>query len=118
MKRYWILRGLKFVLIAVLFVAVFSFVVMGLWNWLMPALFSWHRISFWQALGILILSKILLGGFRGRPWYWRHRMMDRWEQMTPEEREKFRQGIRNHCGPFRPHAAEPKPETELKSPTS
>jgi hypothetical protein len=34
--------------------------------------------------------------------------MERWEQMTPEEREKFRQGMRGRCGPFEPAAAEPK----------
>ena len=51
--------------------------------------------------GVLILSKILFGGFRGGPhrhWRWRRRMMERWEQMTPEEREKFRQGMRGRCG--------------------
>jgi hypothetical protein len=103
MRRHWILRGLRFALFAALFVTVFSFVVMRLWNWLTPTLFGWHVINFWQALGLLILSKILFGGFRGRPgrqWYWGHHMMERWEQMTPEEREKFRQGFRGRCGPF------------------
>ena len=97
MRRHRILRVLKFVLFAALFIAVFSFFVMSLWNWLMPALFGWRLISYWQALGILILSKILFGGFRGGPGrhgYWRRRMLERWEQMTPEEREKFRQGVR------------------------
>ena len=106
------LRILKFVLIAALFTLLFGAVVMKLWNWLTPTLFGWHPISFWQALGILILSKILFGGFRGRPgWgpHWRNRMMERWEQMTPEEREKFRQGMRGRCGSFRPPAVEPKP---------
>jgi Ca2+/H+ antiporter, TMEM165/GDT1 family len=111
MKRYRFVRGLKFVLFAGLFVTVFGFVVMSLWNWLMPALFGWHLINFWQAVGVLVLSKILFGGFRGHPGrhlYWRRRMMERWEQMTPEEREKFRQGMRGRCGPFGPPAAEPK----------
>jgi len=102
MKRHWFLRGLKFLLFALLFVTVFSFVVMRLWNWLMPAVFGWHLISFWQALGLLVLSKILFGGFRGGPhrdWNWRRRMMERWAQMTPEEREKSRQSMRD-CGPF------------------
>ena len=111
MKRYRFVRGLKFVLFAALFVTVFGFVVMSLWNWLMPALFGWHLINFWQAVGVLVLSKILFGGFRGHPGrhlYWRRRMMERWEQMTPEEREKFRQGMRGRCGPFGPAAAEPK----------
>lgn len=111
MKRHWFVRGLKFVLFVALFVTVFGFVVMSLWNWLMPALFGWHLINFWQAVGILVLSKILFGGFRGHPgrhMYWRRRMMERWEQMTPEEREKFRQGMHGRCGPFGPPAAQPK----------
>jgi hypothetical protein len=111
MKRHRFVRGLKFVLFAVLFATVFGFVVRSLWNWLMPALFGWHLISFWQAVGVLVLSKILFGGFRGHPGrhlYWRRRMMERWEQMTPEEREKFRQGMRGRCGPFGPAAVEPK----------
>jgi Ca2+/H+ antiporter, TMEM165/GDT1 family len=112
MKRHRFLRGLKFVLFAALFVTVFGFVVMSLWNWLMPALFGWHLINFRQAVGVLILSKILFGGFRshpGRHLYWRGRMMERWEKMTPEEREKFRQGMRGRCGPFGSPAAEPRP---------
>jgi hypothetical protein len=110
MKRHRVLRILKFVLFAALFIAGFSFIVMSLWNWLMPALFGWRLISYWQAMGILILSKILFGGFRGRPGrygYWRHRMMERWEQMTPEEREKFRQGLESRWGPCGP-SLEPK----------
>jgi len=103
------LRFLKFALFAVLFLAVFGFLVMRLWNWLMPALFGWHLITFGQALGILVLSKILFGGFRGGPQrHWgRRRMMERWASMTPEEREKFRQGM-GRCGVFGQTAAEPK----------
>ena len=102
------LRGLKFTLFAALAVTVFGFVVMTLWNWLMPALFGWRLISFWQALGLLALSKILFG-FRGGParhLRWRRRMMERWEQMTPEEREKFREGMRARCGGFEPSSKE------------
>ena len=104
MRKHWIVRGIKFALFAVLFIGVSSFLIMTLWNWLVPALFAGARlITFWQALGILILSKILFGGFRG--WHghhghWRRRMMERWEQMTPEEREKFRKGMEMHCGNF------------------
>src|SRR5438552_17587276 len=67
MRRHWFLRGLKFLLFGMLFVAIAGLVVMRLWNWLTPTLFGWHVITFWQAVGILILSKLLLGGFRGRP---------------------------------------------------
>ena len=101
MRARWVKRKLKVAVIAVLAVAVFGFMVMGLWNWLAPAVFGLRTITFWQALGILILSKILFGGFRGRPGYgghWRRRMSERWQQMTPEEREQFRQGMFSRCG--------------------
>ena len=100
MKPKKILRVLKFVLLGMLAAAVFSFVVMSLWNWLMPALFGLHTVTFWQALGLLVLSKLFFGGFRGRSgpgMHWRRRMMERWEHMTPEEREKFREGMKFRC---------------------
>jgi hypothetical protein len=104
MRNIRIVRALKIVLLVVIACAVFGFIVMSLWNWLMPALFGWHPIGFWQALGIFVLSKILFGGFRGG-WghgrHWRRRMMERWEQMSPEEREKFRKGLQGCCGEFR-----------------
>lgn len=103
MKKNRALRGLKYVLFGIVFAAAFGFVVMSLWNWLMPAVFGWHVITYWQALGLLILSKILFGGMRGRSgpnMRWRYRMMERWEQMTPEERDKFRQSMRGRCGSF------------------
>jgi hypothetical protein len=111
MKPNKIERVLKFVLIAALAVSVFSFLIMKLWNWLMPGLFGLHLISFWQAVGILVLSKILFGGFRprfGPGMHCRRRMMARWEQMTPEEREKFREGLRGRCGKVGQPAAETK----------
>jgi hypothetical protein len=96
--------------LALLAVAVFGLVVMWLWNWLMPALFALPRIGLWQALGLLILSKILFGGFHGHGGprrHWRHRMMERWEKMTPEEREKFREAMRHRCGGFGEEDAAP-----------
>jgi len=100
MKTRWIKRGLVVALIATAAAAVFGFIVMSLWNWLAPGVFGLHAITFWQALGILILSKILFGGFRGRPGHvghWKGRMSERWQQMTPEEREKFRSGLFSRC---------------------
>jgi len=111
MTGKWVKRGVKIALFAALFVTVFGFVAMWLWNWLMPALFGWHPIGFWQAIGILVLSKILFGGFHGHHggnMHWRRRMMERWDQMTPEERDRLRQGMRGDCGPFAPPAAGPK----------
>ena len=101
MKKNRVARVMKFAVFAVLFVTVFGFVVMYLWNGLMPGLFGFHLIGFWQAMGLLVLSKILFGGFHGRHGghgHWRHRMMERWGHMSPEEREKFRDTVRERWG--------------------
>jgi len=95
---------------AVLFLAMIGFVVMSLWNGLTPALFGWKVISYWQAVGLIILSRILFGGFRGavgRGGHWRHRMMERCKQMTPEEREKFRQALESRWGRVAPPESKP-----------
>jgi hypothetical protein len=67
-------------------------------------------LTFEQALGLLALSWILFGGFRGRAavHHWRGRIMDRWEKMAPEEREKVRAGLRGRGGAFDESAAEHK----------
>lgn len=78
---------------------------MQLWNWLLPTLFGWHRIGFWQALGLLVLCRILLGGFGGHrsgPSRAQRIWAKRWEQMTPEERASFQQGRHGRCGGFGP----------------
>ena len=102
------LRGLKFAAFAALAVAAIGFVSMHLWNYLMPAIFGLHVITFWQAVGLLLLGRLLFGGLRprGGGFGWRRKMMERWEQMTPEEREKFREGMRHRCGGSRTPATE------------
>jgi hypothetical protein len=98
-------RALKFLVFAVLLVVVLSLVVMSLWNWLMPTIFGSRLITFWQALGLLVLARVLFGrcgGGPGRRMHWRHRMMEHWNQMTPEEREQFAEGMRGHCQRFGP----------------
>jgi hypothetical protein len=110
MRKHWLVRAVKIAMFVVVGSVVFGFVVMSLWNWLMPAIFGWHLITFWQALGLFLLSKILFGGFRGHGGHhrrWREHMRERWEQMPPEERDKFRQGLRGRCGFVPP--AEPQP---------
>lgn len=88
----------KIGLLVLVGLAALGWVVMALWNWLMPALFAGARqIDYLQALGLLVLSKILFGSFRGRGCHGRwHR--HRWEKMTPEEREKFQAGVSGCCG--------------------
>jgi len=94
MRGRWLLRGLGFAVMAAALVAAFSLVVMLLWNALVPALFNGPVLGFWQAAGLLVLSRILFGGLQRRGWHggWRHRWRERWERMTPEERTRFREG--------------------------
>ncbi len=102
-------------------IAIGGLIVMGLWNALLPPLFGWRAVTFWQALGILVLARILFGshGFRG-PGSRRsmreqmtdrisdRMLLERWSRMTPEERERFREGLREdvraRCG-FGPSAS-------------
>jgi hypothetical protein len=109
MRGKRIFRVFKFVAIGIVAFTVFGFVVTHLWNYLMPGLFGLRTITFWQAVGLMVLGRLLFGGFRpGRGGMrWRGEMMRRWEQMTPEEREKFREGMRGRCGQPRTPAPEP-----------
>jgi hypothetical protein len=87
--------------LAMIGMMVFAFlggeIVRLLWNWLTPPLFGFRAITFWQALGLLALCRILFGGF-GFPGGSRRRMGERWGHMNPEERERFRQGMRERFG--------------------
>jgi hypothetical protein len=102
--------------LAILGMVIFAWiggeVVMLLWNWLAPELFGFRQISFWQALGLLALCRILFGGFGlggGSPRSnSRRRMRERWEQMTLEERERFRQGLHDRGGHTTPLDSTPR----------
>jgi hypothetical protein len=108
MKRFWILKGLKFALFLAAGIAALGYVVMSLWNWLLPPLAGWHALGFGQALALLVLCRILFGGLRGHGGgHWRQRLRERWEQMTPEERERLRAGLGHRCG--RDQSASPPP---------
>jgi hypothetical protein len=105
MRRKWFFIAPLAVVGMLAFMAIGSAVVMALWNWLLPPLFGLHQITFWQALGILVLCRLLFGGWGRHGGFrpnFRHRMRERWasrwERMTPEERERFRQGMRGRCG--------------------
>lgn len=107
MKRGpWIFRKVLMVLLfgtAAIF--LFGFIVMSLWNAILPAVLHVGVISFWQALGILLLCKILFGGFhggRGRgPRGWggpmKGNMREKWMNMSDQEREQFKQQWKNRC---------------------
>lgn len=100
-------RMMKPLIIGVVVFIALGLLVMSLWNALLPAILGVKSIGFWQALGLLVLSRILFGGlgFHGGMFGMaRRRMHERWMQMTPEQREAFiqqrREGFGHHdrCG--------------------
>ena len=109
MRRKWIFIAPLAILGMAAFVFIGGQLVLHLWNWLLPPLFGFPQVTFWQALGLLVLCRILFGGFGWRGSGRSHvrgrvaermaeRMGDRWDAMTPEERERFRVRIRERCG--------------------
>lgn len=100
MKRFRARKIAGILLLVIVGVAAFGTIVMLLWNALMPDIFHLPTISFWQALGLLLLAKILFSGFRGGGPRRRmkERLSEKWMNMTPEEREKFKQDWGGRCG--------------------
>jgi hypothetical protein len=95
MRVSWLLRALRFLVFVATAIVVAGVVVMALWNWLVPSLTGWHSLTFPQAITLLVLCRILFGGFRGRGGPWMH---GRFRKMSPEERERFREEMRARCG--------------------
>ena len=100
-KGRWIGKILIIGLIGLSLALSFGFGTMYLWNWLVPALFAGPVITFWQTIGLLVLSKIIFSGFgrgghcgnhSGGPWrpYWK----EKWNTMNPEDRERFKQKMK------------------------
>lgn len=90
-----------FVLLAVAMFFAVSAVVMLLWNWLLPEILGLKAITFWQATGILILSKILFGGFSGKKGFgsekFRKLKEERMNGMSDEQKEKFKEVWKQRC---------------------
>ena len=100
-KGYWMKRAIFIPVAIAAGVFIFGSVVMLLWNNLLPALFGISTITFWQAIGLLILSKILFGGFRGGHGHHNfhgHGPHSRWMHLTEEEKEKMKSEWRGRCG--------------------
>ena len=110
MRKKWIVIAPLAILAMLAFIVIGGEIVLHLWNWLLPSLFGWRQLTFWQALGLLALCRILFGGFgfhgSGRSNI-RRRMRDRCGRMTPEERERFRESMREGFG-FSPSPGENK----------
>jgi hypothetical protein len=105
MKRFRFRKIAGIIVLVIAGIFLFGNLIMLLWNNLMPVLFHLPIITFWQALGLLFLSKILFGGFRGGPRFHakRDHLRQAWMNMSPEQQEKFKQewrgrGRGRYCG--------------------
>lgn len=109
----WSLRAVAVFALVIAVLALAALAVMLLWNSLVPQLFRGPPLQYWQALGLLLLSRILFGGLRGRGGWHGHRRQrmwrERWESMTPEERAHLREQFRGRCGHHGAPPAEPAP---------
>jgi len=93
-----------FPLIIIVIILVLGLVVMLLWNNILTPVLHVTALTFWQAVGLLILCRILFGGFARGGWFqgnqfrrggpgWRQK----WMNMTEEERAKFRDEWSKRC---------------------
>ena len=89
--------GVPILLFGIVFVAVMGLLTFSLWNALMPKILGLHAITYWQALGLLLLSRILFGRIGG----WGHKMrrprfVRGLKDLTPEERQRFYRAMGQH----------------------
>lgn len=102
-----VMKFLACVALGLIGIFLIGFITMSLWNWLVPVLFNGPTLSFWQALGLLLLSKILFWGFgaskhggygnrhRSHDMHWKSKFYNKFSSMTPEEREQMKQKMKD-----------------------
>jgi len=111
-KKFWLKRAIFIPIGLAASVFIFGSVVMLLWNATLPTVLGVHTITFWQAVGILILSKIIFSGFHIRHGHhgFHHRekeIREKWMNLSPEEKEKMR---KQWWGKFEHHVNWDNPE--------
>ncbi len=105
MKKWMFFKGVKIMLFATSAAIVFGYLVVWLWNALIPEIFHANPITFWQGIGLLVLSRILFGGF-GHKWgganrkhgMFKEKLEQKMASMSPEELMEFQAKWKNHCG--------------------
>lgn len=92
----WIGKGIAFLIVGALLAYLFVLATQLLWNWLVPALFAGPVITFWQAAGLLLLAKLMFGfgGKHHRGGSWKHNWTERYKRMSPEDRERLKEKMK------------------------
>ncbi len=103
MNNFWVSKVIKTVVFVAAFLLVMGTVVMALWNWLMPSIFNLPLLDLGQAIGLLLLARVLSGGFRlglmgsKEDWAQKKEMWEKFSNMPPEERRKWKEDLRERC---------------------
>ncbi|NQY11339.1 MAG: hypothetical protein HRT71_17710 [Flavobacteriales bacterium] len=105
--KYWIGKCIRWCVLGVFGIFAFGYIVMRLWNWLIPDLMGFAELDYLHALGLLALCKILFGSFSGKGgcsggcgskkgWgrhKWKSRLKEKMSNMSDEEKDKFNKGM-------------------------
>ena len=98
-------RRYFFLLFIPVLLAVLGGVVMVLWNAILPDVFGWRRVTYGQALGLLVLCRLLFGGFHFGPRRFGPphggpppHVREKWMRMSEEERARFKETWRKRFG--------------------
>ena len=99
----WIVGG---IVVGILFAFLFGWLVMLLWNWIVPPVFGLTTITFWQAWGLVILAHIL---FKSGPGHGEHHPP--FHNHPHEWRDKFKCKLKEHFEECEERHKEKSPET-------
>lgn len=100
MNSHWKKKRPFIFILIVAGVALLIWLVMFLWNTILPEVIGVTTINYWQALGIFVLSKILFGGFRGGPprsKRFKSKISEKFMNMTDEQKETFKSEWKSRC---------------------
>ena len=95
------IKAMFFILVFLAIISAVSWIVMLLWNNILTDVTGVKPLNFWKAAGLLILAKIILGGFRRRRKPWKQtrggHLKHKWMEMNDEERKAFKARWKEHC---------------------
>lgn len=100
-KRFYPIKILFFIGVFILIIIMVSYLVMFLWNSILVGVTGVKPLNFWKAAGLLILAKVLIGGFRGHKPSWKHSSFNdkrkKWIEMSKDERQEAKLRWKDHC---------------------
>jgi hypothetical protein len=108
MGSYWLKKGFGYILMILVGLAILGYVFMLLWNMLIPEIFGLIQISYWQALGLLAMAKIVFGfgmmdkyqheqRLDNKKEHWKKKIETKMEGMSEEEKAKFKESMKGWC---------------------